>query len=88
MWLHIINGSVIAVLTIIFTALGFQYFNWVLEGGIHTPLGGGVFIVMFLVMALGFVAKDKMNKVKFNTPSVLTYKQAHKFLGYLLLIAG
>lgn len=88
MWLHAINGSLIGIITVAFSVLGFQYYEWEMRGGSHTLLGIAVLLLTLVIVAMGFVQKLLMNKLRWKTPQILSMKLAHKVSGYILLVVS
>jgi hypothetical protein len=58
MLLHIISGTIIAIITIVMSLLAIEYFAWRLLWGesLHSALGLAVLIVTILVTIIGYLA--------------------------------
>jgi hypothetical protein len=97
MWLHIISGTIIAIITVVMSLLAIQYFSWRLLWGesLHSAIGLVVLIVTILVTIIGYLAwgasfyPKKIHGGGFwNLVHALKVKAIHSQIGYGLVFTS
>ena len=92
MWLHVVSGIIILIITITMCMLAFQFYAWRLRfnESVHSITGFVILLAIFLITLLGFLAWASLAYGRGTNPNPiwkLTSKASflHKFLGYLTL---
>ena len=77
MWLHIVSGSLIAAITLIFSVVGLRKLDYRILDTLHAKLGMSVLIITAAILISGIAAFFFMRKLKWRTSQVLSAKFAH-----------
>ena len=88
LWIHIICGCCISILTIIMTFEAFKYFDWEFLSSEHAIIGFIVFVVSTFLTLAGFLTWGMMTNVKWHTSRIIKAKLMHKIAGYIIIFLG
>ena len=90
MWVHIISGWLITVMTGFFAISAYSEMGWWYDAddGDHLYYAFPVLYGVLVIVIAGTVAQQANKFVKWNTSLVLWLKFFHKLLSYLLMIEG
>lgn len=84
LWVHVINGTAMTVLTIIFSLSAFKYYDWEISLGIHSILGFIVLVAVCLVSLGGLMVL--LARLKIKSVKIQQMKMMHEYAGYLITI--
>ena len=96
MLVHILSGTIIAIITIVMSLVVIEYYAWRLlwRDSLHSALGLAILFVTIFITILGYLAwgasfnQKTTNGGLWNLVHSLQIKAIHKLLGYGLILAS
>ncbi|CDW89749.1 cytochrome b5-like heme steroid binding domain containing protein [Stylonychia lemnae] len=89
MWIHRIVGTLILILTIIMSIVGFRNHKHIFEDlSGHHVIGIIIFFSVNLLVASGIIARSRQIRLKWKTSKILIFKNIHKIYGKLMYLLG
>jgi flagellar biosynthesis protein FliQ len=77
-WVHIISGIYILVISLVTGFLAFSKTNWQVNNNSHDVIGIIVMSGVCVIVLLGFLGRWLMNKLRWHTNAALKIKKIHR----------
>ena len=86
MWIHMITGIAICLLSFLYIFLGIKMKKWKIGSSWHDILGMVDLILIGVLDAQGLSMRWLNNRLKWRTPWILNIRWVHRLLAYFLII--
>lgn len=88
LWIHIICGSLIFIITGAMGLFALNKMGWIIESNLHSLLGVTLFILVGFIVLGGVATKLSLVNTKWKTRGALAIKVLHRNFGIIMIFVS